>query len=85
VGRLQDTIDLCQSSLQKNRYHLPTVRALVVAQYELGRVSDAKTTFGLIRTLQPDLTMQKYLASGGESPVRQRCARVLKALGLPAQ
>lgn len=82
-GLLKQAIDLCRSSLQKNCFHLPTIRALMICQYEVGQIEDARKTFELMRSLQPDLTIEKYLASGGQSPVRQRGARVLSELGLP--
>jgi predicted Zn-dependent protease len=82
-GLLKQAIDLCRSSLQKNCFHLPTIRALMMCQFEVGEIEDARKTFELMRSLQPDLTIEKYLASGGQSPVRQRGARVLSELGLP--
>jgi class 3 adenylate cyclase/TolB-like protein len=84
LGRLEQGIDLCKSSLLKNRYHLPTIRALLICQYELGQLEEARTTFDLMRSLQPGLTIEKYLASGSQSSVRQRGAKALVALGLPA-
>jgi tetratricopeptide (TPR) repeat protein len=82
LGRLEQAIDLCRSSLQKNRYHLPTLRALLIAQFEMGQVKEANETFSLILTLQPDLTMDKYLSAGSHSKLRQRGARVFTELGL---
>ena len=83
LGRLQQAIEMCRSSLQKNRYHLPTIRALLICQYEIGEIAEARKTLELVRALQPDLTVAKYLASGSQSPVRQRGARALAGLGLP--
>ncbi len=85
VGELELTIATCTSSLQKNRYHLPTIRALMVAQYELGRIDAARETLDLIRTLQPRLTVAKHLAAGSQSYVRLRGAKAMEALGLPLQ
>jgi TolB-like protein len=85
VGELELTVSTCSSSLQKNRYHLPTIRALMVAQYELGRIEEARKTLDLIRTLQPNLTVARHLASGSQSPVRKRGAKAMEALGLPLQ
>jgi adenylate cyclase len=82
LGQLNQAIALCRSSLQKNRYHLPTLRAMLIAQYEDGQVEAAGNTFSLMMTLQPDLTLDKYLAAGKESQLRQRGAKVFTALGL---
>ncbi len=83
LGHFLEAIELCKSSLSKNRYHAPTVRALVFSQYEAGHREDAKTTLELLRQLQPDLTVSRYLASGNHSQTRQHGARILSALGLP--
>lgn len=76
-------IALCKASLMKNRYHLPTIRCLIVAQLESGGADAARESFQLMRTLQPDLTISKYMASGGQSPLRKRVANALTQLGLP--
>ena len=83
LNRLQQAIDLCKSSLLKNKFHLPTIRAMLICQHELGQIEEAKASFNLMRSLQPDLTIEKYLASGSQSPARQRGAKALEALGLP--
>jgi tetratricopeptide (TPR) repeat protein len=82
LGRLDESISLCQSSLQKNRYHVPTIRALVIAQYEKGQDQEARDSFALLLKLQPGLTLERYLAAGRDSPLRQRGAKILAALGL---
>jgi tetratricopeptide (TPR) repeat protein len=76
-------IELSRSSLLKNRYHLPTIRTLLIAQYESGAMDDAARTFEILRSLQPDLTVSRYLSSGSQSPLRRRGAKVLAALGMP--
>lgn len=82
-GKLEDAVRMCEASLRKNRFHLPTIRALLVSQYELGRESDAKATFELLRVMQPELTVTRYLASAGVSQARLRTAKAMEALGLP--
>jgi tetratricopeptide (TPR) repeat protein len=83
MGVNDRAVEQCEASLRKNRYHLPTLRALLIAQFELGNVIAAKETLRTILTLQPDLTLERYLAAGRQSRLRQRGARVLEALGLP--
>lgn len=82
MGRLEEAVNLCRSSLAKNRYHLPTLRAMLISQYELGHLQDARETFELILALQPDLTLSKYTAAGSHSRLRQRGAKVFAELGL---
>ncbi|WP_291009073.1 adenylate/guanylate cyclase domain-containing protein [Hydrogenophaga sp.] len=70
-------IELCKSSLLKNRYHLPTIRCLIASQYEVGQILEAQQTYKTLKTLQPDFTVESYLAAGGESPLRKRVASAL--------
>lgn len=81
--RLQDAITLGKASVLKNRYHAPTIRALLIAQYELGDLAGARESFALLRQVQPDLTIQRYRSAGNLSPMRQRAIQALSALGLP--
>lgn len=85
AGEWARAADLARSSLQKNSYHLPTIRTLMVAEYESGDVPAARATFQRMMAMQPDLTVQRYLSSGGQSQLRQRVARVMTALGMKAQ
>ena len=82
AGQLVECIAVCKSSFQKNRHHAPTLRALLTAQYERGQLREARLTLDNLLSLQPDLTVSRFLAYGKESPLRQRCAEALKALGL---
>lgn len=83
IGDFERSIEYCKSSLTRNRFHLPTVRALLFGQYEAGHIEEARKTFQFLLQLQPDLTVSRYLASGSQSKTRQHGARVLSALGLP--
>lgn len=83
VGKLVEAVDLCTSSLRSNRYHLSTLRSLLTAQYELDRSEDARKTLHLLLSMQPDLTVNKFLSYGGSSPFRQRAANAMRGLGLP--
>ncbi|GAA6141300.1 hypothetical protein [Hydrogenophaga sp. 5NK40-0174] len=85
-GALKDwntTATLCRESLRRNRYHLPTIRTQMIAEFERGELDEAKRLFGLVQTLQPGLTLSKYMAVGGNSSLKQIGSRVFKALGLP--
>lgn len=73
-------IGLCKSSLLKNRYHLPTIRCLIASQYEMGQIQEAQVTYKTLKALQPDFTVDTYLAAGGESPLRRRVAGALADL-----
>jgi adenylate cyclase len=79
-----DGILAARRSLASNRMHLPTLRVLLGAQAESGRMTDAHQTLQDILKVVPDLTINKYLAMGSpNSVIRQRQVRVLRSLGLP--
>ena len=82
ANELPKTIELCQRSLQRNRYYLATLRVLMTAQFESGQMEQARATLRQLLTLQPDLTVAKFLAYGNQSPIRQRAARAMTGLGL---
>ena len=82
LDQLDKASSLCLSSLKKNRYHLPTLRTLMIAQFESGNIAGAQKAFDEIAALQPDLTLSVYLAAGSESPLKRRGARAFKELGL---
>jgi len=80
--RHDQAIEMCRSSLRSNRYHLPTLRAMLVAQFESGNLEDARQTFAQLRTHQPNLTVASYLKYGQVSDLHQRAVRAFQALGL---
>lgn len=79
----QQVVALCRASLQHNRFHLPTLRVLTTALHELGDAAGARETFEVWMALQPGLTVARFLGYGSASPLRQRGAAALRALGLP--
>jgi TolB-like protein/class 3 adenylate cyclase len=72
-----------QQSLRANRHHSPTLRVLLTAQVECGKISDARKTLDALLREEPGLTVSSYLAMGSASSVtRQRCAAAMRAVGL---
>ncbi|HEY9095136.1 MAG TPA: tetratricopeptide repeat protein [Hydrogenophaga sp.] len=82
-GKWLRAIELCKSSLLKNRYHLPTIRTLVLSLYEAGKVAEAAETAKLLRELHPTFRLSEYRATASKSPARMHMAKVLQALGFP--
>jgi len=78
----EKAIELCLASLRKDRYHLSTLRSLLTAQFESGRIEEAKSTLNTLTALQPDLSVERFLSYGGNSSFRLRAARAMEALGL---
>jgi len=82
-GHLAQCIATSSASLKQNRFHPPTLRTLMTAQYESGQETEARKTFDWLRSIQPRLTMAEYLKYGKSNPQRKRIARAFSALGLP--
>lgn len=84
-GEWQKSLTLCNASLKRNNFHLPTLRTALMAHFELGQTDDARRTLRRILELQPDLTIETYRRGGDESHLRRKVIEILKALGLPDQ
>lgn len=83
-GEYERAIQLATRSLRANRHHQPTLRVLLHAQFESGRVEEARSTLRLLLDEVPGLTVSSYLGMGGsDSQGRQRLAKALRQLGVP--
>lgn len=77
-------IALATRSLRANAHHQPTIRALLQAQVESGRLEDARITLNRLLVETPALTVSNYLAMGSpDSSTRKRFAQVLRQVGVP--
>jgi tetratricopeptide (TPR) repeat protein len=82
--RHEQAIACAQRSLKANKHHVPTLRLLMTAQAELGRLEEAKEALGRLLAEVPGLTVSAYLGMGStDSPMRQRIATAMRQLGLP--
>jgi len=86
AGRYEEAIRLARQSLNANRLHTPSLRALAVGQVMTGRMSEAHETAGVLRRLEPRLTVREFRERypGRDSPQAEIFARALLAAGLPA-
>jgi adenylate cyclase len=83
-GRTQEAAQLLEESLALNPSHSPTVRMLVVTYHDLGQWDAARRALAILRRLEPELTVQTYLArSPGALAQRTRFADAMAAVGLP--
>jgi class 3 adenylate cyclase/TolB-like protein len=76
---------LATNALSRDASHLPTLRALVIAQVRLGQMAEARETARKVIELQPTFTLARYLANsprGGEA-MRMQWAQALREAGLP--
>ena len=78
-------IELAQSSLRINRMHTSTLRALAIAQSELGQMDDAKVTISRILKLDPTLTVRNYLerSPSRDYQIGEKWSKALGRAGLP--
>ncbi len=82
-NRHEQAIACAHRSLRANMHHVPTLRLLLTAQAELGRIEEGKETLGRLLAEVPKLTVSSYLAMGStDSPMRQRAAKAMRQLGL---
>lgn len=83
VGEWSRSIQVCKSSLRANRYQLPTLRCLLLAEYETGSLDDAKRSLSSILELDPGFSLSRYLSTGPTNLLRQRIGFALERLGAP--
>lgn len=85
AGRYALAAELAESSLRQNSLHSPTLRALAIAQAELGELDAAQATMARLRRLEPGLTVASYLerSPAGPNETRRRYADALQRAGLP--
>lgn len=85
AGKYERAIALAESSLKANQMHSSTLRSLVVAQVQLGRMDDARKTMIKMRSLEPNLTVRSYLMRHPSSyyETGKIWAEALRKAGLP--
>ena len=77
---------LARSSLLLNRMHPSTWRSLTISLVSQGRMQEAREALGKLRELEPELTVEKYIARvpNGQLETGQQWARCLAMAGLPS-
>jgi adenylate cyclase len=77
---------LARSSLVLNRMHLSTWRALTISLVSQGRMDEARQTLAKVLELDPELTVEKYLARmpNAELETGRHWACCLAMAGLPS-
>jgi class 3 adenylate cyclase/tetratricopeptide (TPR) repeat protein len=83
--RYENAERLARSSLVLNRMHLSTWRALTISLVSQGRMDEARQALGKVRELEPELTVEKYLARMPNAQIEtgRHWARCLVMAGLP--
>jgi tetratricopeptide (TPR) repeat protein len=85
AGRYAEALQFARLSLSKDARHLPTLRALAIAQVRLGQGDAARDTMTKVMQLQPTFNLRDYVAmapAGGEA-MRMQWAEALRDAGAP--
>lgn len=76
-------IESASASLKLDCAHPPSLRTLMLSQFEAGEIDSARATLARLLDASPGLSIQSYTNMGNAlSPVRKRVTEVFKALGL---
>lgn len=67
AGQYERTLEHAQRSLRLHRTHTSTLRAMAIAQVQLGRLDEARETVRTLLALEPHLTIRGYLARSPSS------------------
>jgi tetratricopeptide (TPR) repeat protein len=85
AGNYQSAIALAKRSLQRNRTHTSTYRAMAIAQALSGNVDDARKTVEQLLKYEPDFTVSRFIRRSPSSKyaVGQQYAHALRMAGVP--
>ena len=84
--RYPEATESAVRALRLDREHPPTLRALLLSQFESEDLAGARTTLKQLLRITPGLTLNAYRAMGNpHSAMRRRVISALEALGLPNQ
>lgn len=85
AGEYADAERLARSSLQLNRMHPSTWRALTIALVSQDRMDEARQALRRLRELEPELTVTRYVARmpNAQLETGKHWARCLEMAGLP--
>lgn len=86
AGQWQTAIEHARRSLRLNRTHTSTLRALTIAQVQLGLSDEARSTAATLMRLEPQLTIKRYLERSPSHgyPTGVLWSESLAAAGVPA-
>lgn len=78
-------LKIAQRSLRANRTHTSTLRAIAIAQWQLGLQEDAQNTAQELLSLEPTLTIQRWRERSPSTPyaIGREWADVLRHAGIP--
>jgi adenylate cyclase len=85
AGKYELAIKCARRSLKSNRRHTSTLRAMAIAQWQLGHKRDARDTVAELMKLEPGLTISGYLRRSPSAGYRtgQEWSGALRQAGVP--
>lgn len=86
AGHYERALELARRSLRANRTHTSTLRALAIAEWQLGQHAAARKTVGELMRLEPALTVKGWLERSPSSAYAtgKLWSTVLQKAGVPA-
>ena len=81
-----DALKHAQRSLRANRTHTSTLRAMAIAQWNLGLHEEARKTGTELMTLEPTLTIERWRerSPSAQFAIGEEWARTLNEVGVPS-
>jgi class 3 adenylate cyclase/TolB-like protein len=81
-----DALMHAQRSLRANRTHTSTLRAMAIAQWNLGLHEEARKTGAELMTLEPTLTIERWRERSPSAlfAIGEEWARTLREIGVPS-
>jgi adenylate cyclase len=85
ANQYDQSLRLAQNSLKANRTHVSTLRAMAIAQWQLGLHEEARATVQEALSLDPSLSIKTYLERSPAAPYQtgREWAEALKQAGVP--
>jgi adenylate cyclase len=84
--QFENAVSLAEQSVHTNKMHTSTLRALAIAQWQLGRHEDARATVRRLLKLDPGLTITRYLerTPAAAYDTGREWSKALRLAGVPS-
>ncbi|MCB1833591.1 MAG: tetratricopeptide repeat protein, partial [Geminicoccaceae bacterium] len=85
AGNYEEALYFAEQSLRANHRHASTIRTMIIANVELGRIPEARRLAAKLLMIEPDFSIRRYLDNhpSGRSGNAARRAQIFEKAGLP--
>lgn len=85
AGNYEEALYFAEQSLRANHRHASTIRTMIIANVELGRIPEARRLAAKLLMIEPDFSIRRYLDNhpSGRSGNAARRAQIFERAGLP--